>query len=94
MYPVMLDLHGKACLVVGGGPVALRKVEGLLSDGAVLTIVASDPAQSLLDLEQAGRLSLERREYRVGEAADSGYALVFAATDDRQVNERFFTVHS
>ena len=90
MYPVMLDMRGKGCLVVGGGPVALRKVEGLLADGAVLTIVASDPAQALLDMEKAGRLRLERREYRAGEAADSGYALVFAATDDRQVNKRVF----
>ena len=41
MYPVMLNVRGQRCLVVGGGGVALRKTEGLLADGAVVTVVAA-----------------------------------------------------
>ncbi len=33
-YPVSLDVEGRACLVVGGGPVAARKALGLLRCGA------------------------------------------------------------
>ena len=88
MYPVMLNVSGRRCLVVGGGGVALRKVDGLLDDGAVVTVVAPAPLAALE--ERAGRreIALERRGYREGEAA--GYALVFAATDDRAVNRRVF----
>ena len=32
LYPVMLNVAGRDCLVVGGGRVALRKVEGLAYD--------------------------------------------------------------
>ena len=42
MYPVMLNLKGQACLVVGGGGVALRKVEGLLEEGASITVIAKN----------------------------------------------------
>ena len=30
-YPVFLEMKGRPCLVVGGGQVAQRKVEGLLA---------------------------------------------------------------
>ena len=40
MYPVMLDVRDRTCLVVGGGGVALRKVKGLVEEGAQVTVVA------------------------------------------------------
>ena len=88
MYPVMLDLANRRCLVVGGGGVALRKVQGLVEEGARVTVVAPDVVAPLEAMAAAGEISLERRRYRDGEAA--GYALVFAATDDREVNARVF----
>ncbi len=84
MFPVMLCLRGKRCLVVGGGGVALRKVEGLLVEGAAVTVVASVPGAPLRELAAAGKIELAARAYREGET--SGYTLVFAATDDRAAN--------
>ena len=40
LFPVALDVAGKPCLVVGGGPVARRKVESLLRCGARVTVIA------------------------------------------------------
>jgi precorrin-2 dehydrogenase/sirohydrochlorin ferrochelatase len=80
-YPVNLQVAGRRCLVVGGGRVAAQKVAGLLDAEAVVTVVAPevDPALAA----QAG-VTVERRPYRSGEAAD--YRLVIVATDDPAVN--------
>jgi siroheme synthase-like protein len=77
---VLLSLTGRPCLVVGGGPVAARKVRGLLEAGAVVTVVAPEVSP---DVEATGA-RIERRSYRPGEV--TGFSLVIAATDDPEVN--------
>ncbi len=88
MYPVNLDLAGRPVLVVGGGRVALRKVRGLLAEGARVTVVAPAVVPEIEDLAARGEIVLARRAYRAGEAA--GYRLVLAAAGDREVNRRVF----
>ncbi|HEY3941925.1 MAG TPA: bifunctional precorrin-2 dehydrogenase/sirohydrochlorin ferrochelatase [Acidimicrobiales bacterium] len=89
LYPVVLRVEGRPCLVVGGGPVAARKAAGLLGCGAVVTLVAPrvDPSVDALrpgpagagaQSPTAGALTVERRPYRHGEAA--GFQLVVTAT--------------
>jgi uroporphyrin-III C-methyltransferase/precorrin-2 dehydrogenase/sirohydrochlorin ferrochelatase len=86
MLPAVLSLRERKCLVVGGGEVALRKVEALLQAGSRVTVVAPSLVPALETLAAHADLSLERRAYRDGEAG--GYRLVFAATDDRSTNCR------
>jgi uroporphyrin-III C-methyltransferase/precorrin-2 dehydrogenase/sirohydrochlorin ferrochelatase len=88
VYPVTLNLKGRRCLVVGGGAVALRKVLGLLEEGAEVTVVAPKVVADIEVQARGDRLTLERREYRKGDA--EGYALVLAATDRREVNRQVF----
>jgi uroporphyrin-III C-methyltransferase / precorrin-2 dehydrogenase / sirohydrochlorin ferrochelatase len=40
VYPVFLRLEDQPVVIVGGGPVAASKLDGLLAAGAVVTIVA------------------------------------------------------
>ena len=84
----MLRLRGERCLVVGGGGVALRKVEGLLAEQADVTVVAVEPMQQLEQMAQCGEIALERRRYQPLEAGR--YALVFAATSNRDVNRQVY----
>jgi uroporphyrin-III C-methyltransferase/precorrin-2 dehydrogenase/sirohydrochlorin ferrochelatase len=86
VYPVMLSLRGRPALVVGGGEVALRKIEGLLAEGARLTVVAPEVVPAIDDLARRGALSVRRRGYRDGDLA--GVDIVFAATDQPEVNRR------
>jgi precorrin-2 dehydrogenase/sirohydrochlorin ferrochelatase len=85
LYPVNLVVAGRPVLVVGGGKVALGKVQGLLDASAVVTVVAPDVVAELAAL--AG-VTLERRPYAAGEAA--GYRLVVVATGDPAVGDAVF----
>lgn len=85
-YPVLLDLHGCSCLVVGGGPVALRKVRGLLAAGAAVRVVSPEAVPALAALAEAGRIRWERRPFRPGDAA--GQAMVFACTGQADVDRQ------
>ena len=88
MYPVMLCLRGRPVLVVGGGEVALRKIEGLLAEGARVSATAPEVVPGIEALAARGEIELRRRRHREGDVA--GFALVFAATDDRGANARVF----
>ena len=81
-YPVFLDLKDRPVLVVGAGPIALRKTRGLLDAGARVTVVAPVCLPDFEDLP----LRLVRRPFRPSDLA--GATLVFAATNDRRVNHR------
>ncbi len=89
MYPVMLALRDRPVLVVGGGEVALRKIEGLLAEGARLTVVAPATVPAIDALAARGAVTLWRRGFERGDSR--GFVLVFAATDDREVNARVFS---
>lgn len=85
LYPVNLIVAGRRCLVVGGGAIAARKVEGLLDCGAVVHVVASRVGHELRSrADESPELTYEQRPYRAGEVA--GYRLAMAATDDGAVN--------
>ena len=85
-YPVVLRLSGRCVLVVGGGAVAARKVQGLLAAGADVTVIAPELSPEMDALRP--RLTVEQREYRAGEAA--GFRLVVTATDDAVVQQRVY----
>ena len=80
-YPVNLHLAGQPVLVVGGGPVAARKVHALIRAGADVTVVAPSAGAEITEHPD---VVWKRRAYRPGEAAS--YRLVTTATNDPAVN--------
>jgi siroheme synthase-like protein len=81
-YPVFLDVEGRRAVVVGAGPVALRKTRGLIEAGAKVTVIA--PRFH----DEFDELAIERIEREFVDADVEDAALVFAATDARDVNRR------
>ncbi len=81
-YPIMMDMTDRECLIVGGGEVALRKAESLVEAGAQVRVVAPEVDSRLESLDH---VQVEKRSWKQGDTA--GYALVFAATDDRDLNK-------
>jgi len=84
-YPVMLDLAGRSCLVVGGGAVAEGKVAGLVDAGARVTVLSPWLSPGLLALATDGRFRWWPREYAEGDTA--GFFLAIVATDQGGVND-------
>jgi siroheme synthase-like protein len=83
-YMACLDLEGRSCLVVGGGPVALEKVRGLLDCAARVTVVAPE----LVDELRALPVEVVERRYRPSDLDDR--FLVVAATSTPDVNRRIY----
>lgn len=84
-YPVFLTVEGRRCVVIGGGTIAERKVEGLLDAGAEVTVVAPESTARVRALAEAGAVTLHERTYALGDLA--GAFIAIAATDDSDVNE-------
>src|SRR5690606_14242173 len=84
LYPLFADLAGREVLVVGGGEVALRKVEALLHAGARVRIHARELHPELA--QQAARGGLERLDGDFDPGWIETAWLVVVATDDARFN--------
>jgi siroheme synthase-like protein len=89
LYIACIDLTDKPCLVVGAGPIALEKIEGLLASGARVTVVAPEAVEEVRTFAEVGAVDLVQRPF-TDEDLDERF-LVIAATGRRSVNE---AVHS
>jgi precorrin-2 dehydrogenase/sirohydrochlorin ferrochelatase len=76
-YPVLLDLAGRRCVVVGGGKVAERKITALLECGANVVVISPQTTQAIGSLAQQGVIRLLSKAYTPGDLV--GTWLVVAA---------------
>ncbi|OXM86877.1 precorrin-2 dehydrogenase/sirohydrochlorin ferrochelatase family protein [Paenibacillus rigui] len=86
-YPLLVDLWGKPCVIVGGGTVAERKAQGLLEAGGRITVISPVCSPQLQQWGLDRRLTLKHESYRAGMPELEEALLIFAATDQPQVNE-------
>jgi uroporphyrin-III C-methyltransferase / precorrin-2 dehydrogenase / sirohydrochlorin ferrochelatase len=82
--PIFIQLRGSPAVVVGGGTVALRKVDLLLKAGARVTVIAPRLHDELRALAMRGQLDYLALEFHPHHL--DGTSLVIAATDSRDVN--------
>ncbi|MCP4580481.1 MAG: bifunctional precorrin-2 dehydrogenase/sirohydrochlorin ferrochelatase [candidate division Zixibacteria bacterium] len=84
--PINLSLKDRACLIVGGGNIAHRKINTLLDYECKITVVAAEPNDQIKYFDQRGYVKLEIRKYKSPEA--SSYGVVIAASDDMELNKQ------
>ncbi len=81
-FPIMLKVSGRLCVVIGGGPVALRRARALVEAGAKVVVVADQ-----VDPEMAG-VGVTIHQRLAAESDLDGAMVVVLATGDGAVNER------
>ena len=85
-FPIFLDTTDLACLVVGAGEVAARKVELLLKTSAHITVVAPWVCDTVQRLADEKKIDLIIRHY--SESDLSNKQIVFVATDNSEINKQ------
>jgi len=83
-FPAFFDLTAQKALIVGGGEVALRKLELLTRAGARVTVVVPQMLPEFSEQAAAGKISVVIREFVPGDL--DGARLVIVATSRRAVN--------
>jgi len=82
-YPIFVDLKDQPCLVVGGGPVALRKIRLMRMAGAKITVVAPELCDDLI--QEFGKQIIHHKRKFI-DSDISNYRLITAATNEAAVN--------
>lgn len=82
MLPVMLDVSGKRCVIVGGGNAAYIKAKALLKNGTEVTVISEELSEKLAGMN----IKYIKKSYSPNYIKDC--FLVIAATDDKELNRR------
>lgn len=85
LFPVLLNVDDKLCIVVGGGDVAFRKVSTLVERGARVRVISPEVVAGIRELTDKGVVELAAREYKDGDL--EGAFICVAAADVSKVNE-------
>jgi len=80
-FPFFMEIKDQHCLVVGGGMVALRKIEKLLPFGVKITVVSPAFCSEVEEMEGIIRICRKFEQNDI-----NGKLFVIGATDDEDVN--------
>jgi precorrin-2 dehydrogenase/sirohydrochlorin ferrochelatase len=87
-YPISLEVSGRKAVVIGEEAVLHGKVEGLLSAGADVTVVAEGPSKKLQRLETDPRVTVVLREFAPSDL--DGAFVAIASSDDPDLRARIY----
>lgn len=85
LYPAMLNITGKKAVVVGGGPVAARKVRSLAAAGAQIEVISPEVSEAMSQLLGCNGVRWLRKEFSPSDLV--GAFIIIAATNSRETNQ-------
>jgi len=88
LFPAFLKLEGRRCLVVGAGPVAEEKIEGLLRAGAEIRVVAPYATPRIRAWARAKKVRWDKHKFRPPDLAS--VFLVVAATSSPALHAQIY----
>lgn len=84
-FPFFVDVENQNCLVVGGGVVALRKIEKLLPFNPNITVVSPKVHKEILSIEN---INIIERKFDFNDLKEKSF--VITATDDKVLNKEIY----
>ena len=87
VFPFFFELSGKKGVIIGGGKIALEKVEALAGFGADLNLVAPD---ILPEIEEYSFVNCIRKDFTPADLSGADYCI--AATGNRTINEEIYKI--
>jgi len=82
--PIFIDIRKKPCIVIGGGDIALRKINLLLKAQAKVICLSPLFCKGIKNLSKDGHITLINKSFDQTDIKD--YSIIIAATDDSSVN--------
>ena len=79
-FPAFINIDKKKTLIIGGGNIALKKLEKLLDFTTNIELISLEFSQEILSLIDKHQLSFSKRHYELGDIKDM--AIVVIAVDD------------
>ena len=88
LFPMILKLGGRPCLVVGAGTIAESKIASLIETAAQVLVVAPDATPGVRSWAQAKRVEWRQRGFQPSDL--DGMFIVVAATSSTELHEQIF----
>jgi len=82
--PIFINIRKKPCVVIGGGDIALRKINLLLKAQAKVDCLSPSFSRDIKNLSKDGHITLINKSFDQTDIKD--YSIIIAATDDSSVN--------
>ena len=87
LYPLFLNLQGRACVVIGGSEMAEGKVRDLLEAEAKIRLIAPHVTPQIAEWAREGKLRWQSRPYLGGDLSD---AFLVVSIADAETNAQVF----
>jgi precorrin-2 dehydrogenase/sirohydrochlorin ferrochelatase len=88
LFPMILKLGGRPCLVVGAGTIAESKIASLIEADARVLVVAPDATPGVSSWAQAKRVEWRQRVFQPSDL--DGMFIVVAATSSTELHKQIF----
>ena len=87
-FPSYLNLDNKKILLIGGGNIALEKLEKLIDFTKNITVITKETSSSFLSFTQKHNINIEQKSYKKGDI--DGFDIVVVATDTPTLHKQIY----
>ena len=88
-FPIFLSLKNKPCLVVGGGAIAVRKIELLIKADADITVIAPEITAAVTALQNRYSIKIQQRRF----ANEDAKKYITADDINKMLNQESYFKH-